>query len=45
MRTTWNGSISFGLVLGLLLGAAWSAVAFIISFFALCAVARMIASA
>jgi YggT family protein len=39
------GSLSLGLVLGLLVGAAWSAVAFIISFFAVCALARMIAYA
>jgi len=41
----YSGSISLGLVLGLLVGAAWSAVAFIISFFAVCALARMIAYA
>jgi YggT family protein len=39
----YAGRLSVGLVLGLLVGAAWSAVAFIISFFAVCAVARMIA--
>lgn len=39
----WAGRLSIGLVLGLLVGAAWSAVAFIISFFAVCAVARMVA--
>jgi YggT family protein len=42
---SYAGRISLGLVLGLLVGAAWSAVAFIISFFALCALARMIAYA
>lgn len=41
----YTGSLSVGLVLGLLVGAAWSAVAFIISFFAVCAVARMVAYA
>lgn len=39
----YAGRLSVGLVLGLLVGAAWSAVAFIISFFAVCAVARMVA--
>jgi len=39
------GRVSLGLVLGLLVGAAWSAVAFIISFFAVCALARTVAYA
>ena len=39
------GRLSFGLVLGLVVGAAWSAAAFVISFFAVCAVARLIAYA
>jgi YggT family protein len=39
------GSLSVGLVLGLLVDAAWSAIAFIVSFFAVCAVARMVAYA
>jgi YggT family protein len=39
----YSGQLSVGLVLGLLVGAAWSAVAFVISVFALCAVARIIA--
>lgn len=42
---TYTGSISVGLVLGLLVGAAWSAVAFVISFFFICALARMVAYA
>jgi YggT family protein len=41
----YAGSLTVGLVLGLLVGAAWSAVGFIISFFVVCAVARMIAYA
>jgi YggT family protein len=41
----YSGSISVGIVLGLLVGAAWSAVAFIVSFFAVCALARLIAYA
>lgn len=41
----YAGSLSVGLVLGLLVGAAWSAVAFVISFFIVCAIARMIAYA
>jgi YggT family protein len=39
------GPLSVGVVLGLLAGAAWSAVAFIISFFIVCSAARMIAYA
>ena len=41
----YAGAISVGLVLGLLVGAAWSAVAFVISFFFICALARMVAYA
>jgi YggT family protein len=41
----YAGTITVGLVLGLLVGAAWSAVAFVISFFAVCALARMVAYA
>jgi YggT family protein len=41
----YAGRISAGLVLGLLLGAAWSAVSFIVSFFAVLAVARLVAYA
>ena len=41
----YAGNLSIGLVLGLLVGAAWSAVAFVISFFIVCAVARLIAYA
>ena len=41
----YAGNLSVGLVLGLLAGAAWSAIAFVISFFIVCAVARMIAYA
>jgi YggT family protein len=39
------GTLSIGLVLGLLVGAAWSALAFLISFFMVCSVARLIAYA
>jgi YggT family protein len=42
---SYAGRLSGGLVLGLVLGAAWSAAAFVISFFAVCAVARLIAYA
>jgi YggT family protein len=42
---SYAGSLSVGLVLGLLVGAAWSAVAFVISFFFICALVRMIAYA
>jgi YggT family protein len=42
---SYAGSITVGLILALLVGAAWSAVAFIISFFLVCAIARMIAYA
>jgi YggT family protein len=41
----YAGRISVGLALGLIVGAAWSAVGFIISFFAVCALARMVAYA
>ncbi len=41
----YAGRLSVGLVLGLLVGAAWSAGAFIISFFAVCAIARIVAYA
>lgn len=41
----YAGKLSIGLVLGLLVGAAWSAAAFVISFFAVCAIVRMIAYA
>jgi YggT family protein len=44
-KVAYAGSLSVGLVLGLLVGAAWSAVAFVISFFIVCAIARMIAYA
>lgn len=39
------GTISLGFVLSLLIGAAWSAVSFVISFFFLCCLARLIAYA
>jgi YggT family protein len=39
----YSGTITVGLVLALVLSAAWSAVGFILSFFAVCAAARMIA--
>jgi YggT family protein len=38
-------SISVGLVIGLVIGAAWSAVAFVLLFFFVCAAARLIAYA
>jgi YggT family protein len=38
-------NLSVGLVLALVVGAAWSAVAFVVSFFMVCALARMIAYA
>jgi YggT family protein len=41
----YAGRLGLGLVLGLLVGGAWSAVAFVISFFLVCSVARMIAYA
>jgi YggT family protein len=41
----YAGTLSVGLVLGLLVEAAWSAVAFVISFFVVCALARMVAYA
>ncbi len=41
----YAGKLSVGLVLGLLVGAAWSAVSFMVSFFAVCALARMVAYA
>lgn len=37
--------ITLGLVIGMLLGAAWSAVAFLLSFLAVCALVRLIAYA
>jgi YggT family protein len=40
-----TGSVTVSLILRLLVGAAWSAVAFIIAFFFVCSVARMIAYA
>ena len=39
----YTGALSAGLALGLLVGAAWSAVSFIVSFFAVLAFARMVA--
>jgi len=42
---SYSGRLTVGLALGLVVGAAWSAVAFIISFFAVCAAARMVAYA
>lgn len=41
----YSETITVGLVLALAVGAAWSAVGFVISFFAVCAAARMIAYA
>jgi YggT family protein len=38
-------NLSVGIVLALVVGAAWSAVSFVVSFFLVCAVARMIAYA
>jgi YggT family protein len=42
---TYAWSLSVGLVIGLLLGAAWSAVSFILLFFFVCAAARLVAYA
>jgi YggT family protein len=42
---TYAWSVSVGLVLGLLIGAAWSAAAFVLLFFFVCALARLIAYA
>jgi YggT family protein len=39
----YAGSVTVGLVLALLVGAAWSAIGFVISFFAVCALARVVA--
>jgi YggT family protein len=39
----YTGRISFGFVLGLLLGAAWSALSFVLSFLLACALLRIIA--
>jgi len=39
------GRVTLGFVLGLVVGAAWSALAFILSFFAICALLRVIAYA
>lgn len=41
----FSGMISVGIVLGLLLAALWSAVGFIISFFAVCVLVRIIVAA
>lgn len=37
------GTITLGVVLGMLLGAAWSALSFMLAFFAICALLRLIA--
>ncbi|HAP55964.1 MAG TPA: YggT family protein [Spirochaetaceae bacterium] len=39
----YSGRISLGFVLGLLLGAAWSALSFVLSFLLACAVLRIVA--
>jgi len=41
----FTGSVTVGLVLGMLFGGAWAAVAFVLSFFAICALLRIIAYA
>lgn len=41
----FTGAISVGIVLGLIVGAAWSALAFMLVFFAVCAILRVIAYA
>lgn len=41
----FTGRISVGIVLGMVLGVAWSAVAFFLTFFAVCALLRIIAYA
>jgi YggT family protein len=41
----FTGHLTVGIALGLVVGAAWSAVAFILSFVAVCALVRMIAYA
>jgi YggT family protein len=45
ITVAYAGSITFGLVLGVLVDACWSAVGFLISFFVICSAARMIAYA
>jgi YggT family protein len=45
MTLALAGTITVGLVLGMILGAAWSALAFFLSFFAVCALLRVIAYA
>jgi YggT family protein len=42
---SYAGPLSVGVVLGLVAGAAWAAVAFVVSFFIVCTAARMIAYA
>jgi YggT family protein len=37
-----SGSVSIGLLLSLVLGAAWSAISFVLSFLAVCAFARIV---
>ena len=44
-EVSYERVVTAGLVLGLLVGAAWSAVGFIISFFAVCAALRLLAYA
>ena len=44
-QISYERAVTLGLVLGLLVSAAWSAVAFIISFFVVCALLRMLAYA
>jgi YggT family protein len=44
-RISYAIRVTLGLALGMLLGAAWSAVAFLLSFLAVCALARLIAYA
>jgi len=41
----FTGRISIGIVLGMILGVAWSALAFVLTFFSICALIRIIAYA
>ena len=44
-RVSYAIGVTLGLALGMLVGAAWSAVAFLLSFLAVCAIARLVAYA
>jgi YggT family protein len=45
MTLAFAGKISLGVVLGMLVGAVWSAVGFVLAFFSVCALLRLIAYA